>query len=267
MDMGQPTEAAVLCGGRGERLRPLTDYFQKVMIPIGPRKLPLLAYVIGLLEHHGVGKVALLTGYRSDDIRSYFGDGATYGVKLAYSEDAEDQRGSLNAVANALRNGAISKCDELLVYYGDVLTDLDITALLAKHRSKAADATIVLSKGYTLPVGTAKVGRGGMVSSVHEKPSLDLSVTTGCMVLGPKSMALARRVAGRENTDLMTHLLPLLLQKRLKVAAFYTDEPWYDVGTVSNFEKLDAEIGRHPLNFLVHPSQGTASAALGVPSQ
>ena len=244
------TEAAVLCGGRGERLRPLTDYLQKVMVPIGPKKLPLLAYVIGLLEHHGVKRIALLTGYRSDDIRRYFGDGAAYGVKLDYSEDAEDQTGSLNAVANALRKGAISKCDVLLIYYGDVLVDLNITGLLARHRTKRADATLVLSKGYTLPVGTAKVGRGGIVASVHEKPSLNLNVTTGCMVLGSAAMVLAQRLASRENTDLMTHLLPTLLRRGLKVAAYYTEEVWYDVGTVSSFEKLDLEIEKHPPSFL-----------------
>ena len=247
------TEAAVLCGGRGERLRPLTDYFQKVMIPIGPKKLPLLSYVISLLKHHGVDRIALLTGYRSEDIRRFFGDGATYGVELRYSEDARDQRGSLNAVANALRNGTISKCDELLIYYGDVLTDLDITRLFARHRSKKADATLVLSKGYTLPVGTAKVGRGGLVTSVHEKPRLDLSVTTGCMVLGPAAMVLMRSLASRENADLMTHLLPVLLGRGLKVAAYYMDDAWYDVGTVSSFERLDLEIERHPPSFLVQP--------------
>ncbi len=232
-------------------MRPLTDYFQKVMIPIGPKKLPLLAYVISLLEHHGVNRVTLLTGYRSDDVRRYFGDGAAYRVELRYSEDAEDQRGSLNAVANALRNDTISKHDDLLVYYGDVLADLDITSLFARHKQKGADATLVLSRGYALPVGTAKVSRLGLVSSVREKPSLKLNVTTGCMVLAPAAMALVGRLAGREKTDLMTHLLPALLDKGLKVAAYYTSEAWYDVGTVSSFEKLDLEIERHPLSFLV----------------
>jgi mannose-1-phosphate guanylyltransferase len=249
------SEAAVLCGGRGERLRPLTDYFQKVMIPIGPKKLPLLAYVISLLERHGVNSIALLTGYRSEDVKRYFGDGTAYRVNLKYSEDAADQRGSLNAVANALRKGAISKCDELLVYYGDVLSDLNITNLFARHRKKEADATLVLFRGYALPVGIAKVGRAGFVVSVHEKPTLNLSVTTGCMVLGPAAMDLARRLAGPKNTDLMAHLLPALLDRGLKVAAFYTGEAWYDVGTVSSFEKLDLEIEKHSLGFLVTPQE------------
>jgi NDP-sugar pyrophosphorylase family protein len=253
MVMHSKTEAAVLCGGRGERLRPLTDYFQKTMIPIGPKKLPLLLYVISLLEHHGVNRITMLTGYRSEDIRRYFGDGEAYGVKLEYSEDPKGRTGGLNAVANALSNGAISRCNELLVCCGDILADLDISSLLTRHRSMKADATLVLSKGYTLPVGTARVGRGGLVVSVDEKPSLNLSVTTGYMVLGPAAMALARRLASRENTNLMTHLLPAMLDKDLKVAAYYTKKVWYDVGTLSSFEKLDMEIEKHPLSFLVNP--------------
>ena len=249
--MGLTSEAAVLCGGRGERLRPLTDYFQKVMIPIGPKKLPLLAYVIALLEHHGLTKIALLTGYRSEDVERYFGDGAAYGVSLKYSEDAADQTGSLNAVANSMRKGAVSKCDELLVYYGDVFVDLDITKLLATHRKNEADATLVLSRGYTLPVGTAKVRRGGLVASVREKPNLSISVTTGCMVLGPEAMSLARKLASPKNTDLMTHLLPAVLKRRMKVAAYFTNEAWFDIGTISNFERLDREIDRLPPDFLV----------------
>jgi mannose-1-phosphate guanylyltransferase len=244
------TEAAILCGGRGERLRPLTDYFQKVMIPIGPKKLPLLFYVIRLITGHGIRKVALLTGYRSEDIRSYFGDGSQHGVELTYSEDRADRKGSLNAVANAMKTGAISKCDELLVYYGDVLTDLDITSLISTHRKRKADLTLVLARGYVLPVGKADVGRGEMVTAFREKPELDISVTTGCMLLGRKGMALVSRMAGPENTDLMTHFVPRLLRNGGKVAGYYTGREWFDVGTVSTFEKLNEELGRHPLSYM-----------------
>ncbi|HYC11056.1 MAG TPA: nucleotidyltransferase family protein [Nitrososphaerales archaeon] len=241
--------AAILCGGRGERLKPLTDYFQKAMVPIGPKKLPLLSYIIRLMTHHGISRVALLTGYKSEDIRHYFGDGSESGVAMTYSVDRKGSKGSLNAVANALRNGAIPRCDELLVYYGDVLTDLDITALLSLHRGKKADVTLVLAKGYQIPVGTAEV-KGGMVTAFREKPTLDFNVTTGCMVAGPKAMALMKRVAGGDNTDLMTHFIPRLLSNGGKVAAYYTGQEWFDVGTISSLEKLNDELLRHPLSFL-----------------
>jgi mannose-1-phosphate guanylyltransferase len=244
------TQAAILCGGRGERLKPLTDYFQKAMIPIGPKKLPLLAYIIALMKHHGITRIALLTGYRSEDIKHYFGDGSQHGVELTYSEDPRDLKGSLNAVANALTNEAISDCDELLIYYGDVLADLEVSGLLAVHRKESADATLVLDRRYSLPVGVAEV-KQGMVTSFREKPSLDLSVSTGMMVAGPKAMALVERTANAKKTDLMAHFIPELLADKGRVAAFYTEKEWFDVGTVSSFEKLDREIGKHSLGYLV----------------
>ena len=243
------TEAAILCGGRGERLRPLTDFFQKSMIPVGPQKLPLLTYIIRLVSHHGVTGISLLTGYRSEDIRQYFGDGSKFKVQLRYSEDVRGRPGSMNALAHALSGGAVAKCDELLVYYGDVLSDLDITSLLHTHREERADATLVLAKGYTLPVGIADVDGDGLVRGVREKPKLDLSVSTGCMVLGPRSMKLISKNASVKNSDLMTHFVPQLLVGGGRVAAFYTTGAWHDVGTITGLEALNAELAKKPVNF------------------
>ena len=241
--------AAILCGGRGERLKPLTDYYQKTMIPVGPKKLPLLAYVTAMLKHHGITRVALLTGYRGDEVKRYFGNGSDRGMNLSYSEDREGLPGSLGAVANALMNGAIPRCNELLIYYGDMLTDLDITDLLSVHREEGADATLVLGKGYSLPVGVAEV-KGGNVISFHEKPRMDLSVTTGMMVIGPRAMALLKKTASPAKTDLMADFVPALLKNGGKVAPFYLEREWYDVGTVSSFEKLNEVLAKHPLNYL-----------------
>jgi mannose-1-phosphate guanylyltransferase len=242
--------AAILCGGRGERLKPLSDYYQKTMIPVGPKKLPILAYIMALLRHHGITRVALLTGYRAEEVKRYFGNGSHHGMKLTYSEDSKETRGSLNAVANALTNGAIPRCNELLVYYGDILTDLDVTDLLGVHRKEKADATLVLGKGYSLPVGVAEV-KDGKVTSFHEKPKMDLNVTTGMMVIGPGAMALVKKAASPRKTDLMRDFVPELLRSGGRVAPFYLDREWYDVGTVSSFEKLNEELHRHPLNDLV----------------
>ena len=248
--MKTSASAAVLCGGRGERLKPLTDYYQKTMIPVGPKKLPILAYIMALLKYHGITEVALLTGYRADEVKRYFGDGTELGMEIKYSEDTKSAPGSLNAVANALTNGAIPRCEELLVYYGDILTDLDITHLRAYHRREKADATLVFGKGYSLSVGVAVV-RGRKVVSFNEKPKLPLSVTTGMMVMGPKAMALVRKMAGPGKLDLMADFVPQLLKRGGRVAPFYLDREWYDVGTVSSFEKLNEELARHPLNDLV----------------
>jgi mannose-1-phosphate guanylyltransferase len=254
--------AAVLCGGRGERMRPLTDYFQKTMVPVGPSRRPLLEYIVRLLSFHGIAELTLLTGYRTSEIRDYFRDGSDFGVKINYSQDREGTRGSLNALANALESGAIVSSDVLLIYYGDVLSELDITELLAFHEKQSADATLVLSKGYSLPVGVAEV-RSAKVTNVREKPTLDLSVTTGCMTLGPKAMRHAIKTASNERTDLMTHFVPEILSRGLSVKGYYLKGRWYDVGNVTSYEKLNSDIRHWRLPFLAHMKNGGNIAPSG----
>jgi mannose-1-phosphate guanylyltransferase len=241
--------AAVLCGGRGERLRPLTDFFQKTMVPVGPSKRPLLEYIVHLLSFHGVADIALLTGYRTSEIREYFGDGSNFGVRIRYSEDRKDgPKGSLNAVANALNGGVLDGHELLLIYYGDVLSDLDITELVRFHLNQSADATLVLANGYPLPVGIVDVKRN-RITAVREKPTLELNVMTGCMLVGRKAMNLMKKVASVQKTDLMTHFVPELLARRHNVAAYYLKGRWYDVGTVTSFENLNQELKAWKLPF------------------
>ncbi len=116
------TKAAILCGGEGKRLRPLTQYFQKTMIPIGPKMRPLLEFVVRLMVYHGVPDMVLLSGYKGDVIETYFGDGARLGARIAYSRDPEGVSGSAQALMHAIEDGKVGRFDELIVYYGDVLS-------------------------------------------------------------------------------------------------------------------------------------------------
>ena len=247
--MRKKAVAAVLCGGRGERLRPLTDFFQKTMIPVGPSRRPLLEYVVRMLSFHGLNDITLLTGYRTSEIRDYFLDGSEFGVKITYSEDRKGPAGSLNAVANALAAGAIEDSSTLLVYYGDVLSDLDVSELLESHHAHEADATLVLSSGYPLAVGVASV-RGNRIVKVKEKPTLDLNVMTGCMTLGPRATRLLRRIASAEKTDLMTHLVPEVLARGQRVMPYYLKGRWYDVGNLTSFEKLNSDLREWRLPYM-----------------
>ena len=72
--------AVLFCGGRGSRLYPVTDYYQKVMMPMGTEGKPMLEYVIEYLKMHGVSKFIALIKYRANQIRRYFGDGSKWGT-------------------------------------------------------------------------------------------------------------------------------------------------------------------------------------------
>jgi mannose-1-phosphate guanylyltransferase len=77
----------VLCGGKGTRLRPLTHYIQKTMVPVGLKQKPLLEYVVRLFKFHGIKDLVFLVNYKSEQIMNYFEDGSRFGVKIAYVED------------------------------------------------------------------------------------------------------------------------------------------------------------------------------------
>jgi mannose-1-phosphate guanylyltransferase len=244
------TKGAILCGGEGRRLKPLTDYFQKTMIPIGARRRPLLEYAVRLLAFHKVNDIVMLTGYRFEEIENYFGDGSRFGARMNYSRDVTAGGGSANALEHAFASGKMGDFDNLLVYYGDILSDLNVTELLAVHKAKSAAITLVLSDRYTLPVGVADVV-DGFVRRFREKPSLGLSVTTGCMVVTREALGILGKATSRGGRrDLMAHFVPEVLEKGERVAAYYSRGLWYDVGTTEAYEKLENRIVETHLRFL-----------------
>jgi mannose-1-phosphate guanylyltransferase len=243
-------KAAVLCGGEGTRLRPLSNYFQKTMIPIGGKKRPLLEYIVRLIVYNGIPDITLLTGYRSEDIENYFEDGSKLGSRITYSRDAENSKGSARSLQNAITTGKIGEFENLLVYYGDVLSALKVRDLVASHERSGASVTLVLSRDYKVPVGVAQV-QGENVMSFQEKPTLPLSVTVGGLVISKSSLPVLTESTKREGgVDIMTHFVPAVIGKGLKVSPFYIDGFWYDVGTTESYEKLDSELVETNLRFL-----------------
>ena len=241
--------AAILCGGEGKRLSPLTNYFQKTMIPIGSKRRPLLEYVVRLLVFHKIRDITMLTGYKAEEIENYFDDGSRFDARINYSKDPARAVGSAGALANAVSNGKISACEDLIVYYGDILSNIDITEMVRVHRLAKAGATLVLSKGFMLPVGVAEVSEG-LVASVREKPTYDISITTGNMIINRKAISQLLKMSKKTQNDLMKNFIPLLLENDTKVASYYVKEFWYDIGTVDKYLGLkDTMVEKH-LGFL-----------------
>ena len=173
----------VLCGGKGTRLRPLTYYFQKVMIPVGGKQKPLLEYVVRLLSYHGIRDVVLLVNYKAEQIKNYFDDGKRFGVSIQYVMDDPSLKGTGGAILNAFRHGAISKDDTFVVYYGDILSNIDLSDMLRFHREKGSVATVGLSRRFTVRVGVADLDGDGRVRGFVEKPELEISINIGILIL------------------------------------------------------------------------------------
>jgi mannose-1-phosphate guanylyltransferase len=236
------TRGVVLAGGEGKRLRPLSYYFQKCMIPIGRAQKPLLEYVIRLLRHHGITDILVLTGYKHEQIVNYFDGGERFGVTMTCVLDDPALKGTGGSLLHAYRRGLIAPEDTLLVYYGDIISDVNLTELVTQHRQRGAAATLALSRGYQVRVGVAEVTEGA-VTGWTEKPTLDLQVGMGILVLDASVLPALERLSARDGTlDLMSHLIPHLLATGAVVHAYVTEAFWYDVGSTERYEKLDNSV-------------------------
>ena len=235
-------KGVILCGGEGKRLRPLTYYFQKTMIPVGKRQKPLLEYIVKLLKHYGVEDIVMLVGYKSEQIINYFEDGSRFGVNISYVKDPEDVKGSGHAILNAYKLGFLDDYRNYLIYYGDILTDMNLGSLMNKHVSNDADSVLAVSTRYRLPVGVVKAEDDKVVEMI-EKPWIDLTATIGILTLSKRSFKVLTDLASKyRDLDIMTHLIPTLVQKGLKVLVYKHGGFWYDVGSTEKYEKIDNEL-------------------------
>src|ERR1700761_8197533 len=134
-------QAIVLVGGEGTRLRPLTDEVPKPALTLVDR--PFLAYMIEWLGSHGVTETVLACGFLPDQLQDALGHGEHEGVKLTYVTEPE-RRGTAGAIRFAAEPLGDDLDDRCLALNGDVLPDLDLTALLRAHEERDARATIGL---------------------------------------------------------------------------------------------------------------------------
>jgi len=235
----------VLCGGKGKRLRPLTFYFQKTMIPVGSRQKPLLEYIVRLMRYHGIHDIALLVDYKAEQVENYFGDGSRFGVRIQYVRDNPAFPGNAGALYNAYLLGVLDGFDEGLIYYGDILSNINLSNLLSFHRERGGEATIALSKNYRVSVGVAEV-QNSKVVGIKEKPVLDRYVVMGILVLNVENIPLVKKIIKEKGSaDIMGDLIPALLQSGARVNAYLSSAFWYDVGSLEKYEKLhDDEVDR-----------------------
>ena len=223
-------QAIVLAGGRGTRLRPFTHVFPKPLMPLGvDNPMPILEVVLRQLARNGFEDVTIITGYLSEYLESFCGDGRRFGVRVRYRREVEPL-GTAGGLVLVDRPR-----EPVLVLNGDILTTLDLAAFYDDHRAHDASATIAaFPREVKIDFGVLDFeGRDpAVLSGYREKPTFAFEVSMGLYILEPVAWDELRPGEAIGMPD----LLERLRTGGRAVRAFRQPCEWLDIGRVDDYE-------------------------------
>ncbi len=227
-----------MAGGEGTRLRPLTSNTPKPMMPLVNR--PMMEHIIGLLRRHGIDEIVVTVAYMANTIRNYFGDGSEFGVRMVYASE-ETPLGTAGSVRNAM---AELSDGTFLVISGDVLTDVDLQAVIDFHHTHESLATIGLVRVENpLEFGIVVTHDDGTIERFLEKPSwgevFTDTINTGIYVLEPKVFDW---IAPDAVVDFSSDVFPKLLAAGEPIHGAIAQGYWEDVGTLEAYVRAHQDI-------------------------
>jgi len=226
--------AVVLAGGFGMRLRPYTTILPKPLLPIGDR--PILEIILRQLATAGFEKVDLCVGHLGELIRVYFNEGTVLPEHMDVEWHWEP--GEPLGTAGALR--VVPRLEgTFLAMNGDILTTLDYRALMEHHHRAGTVLTIAVQrKRVDIDLGVLDID-DGRVAGFHEKPTLDYNVSMG--IYAYESRVLDYLPDG---VCQFPELVQRLLDAGEAISVYNSDDDWFDIGTIGEYERAVAEVER-----------------------
>jgi mannose-1-phosphate guanylyltransferase len=235
----------ILAGGEGTRLRPLTLATPKPVVPVVDR--PFLTHQLDLLASVGVTEIVFSVAYRPERVQAVFGDGSALGRRIRYAVE-ETPLGTGGAVKNAEPH----LDGTTIVFNGDILTDVDLPAVVAAHRQSGAAATLVLTPvPNPAAYGLVEIDPGGRVLRFIEKPDPSQittdTINAGIYVLETSTLGL---MPPGVNHSIERAFFPALLQRGDLVRAHVHRGYWIDIGTPEKYLQVHLDIldGRFPVD-------------------
>ncbi|WP_019502802.1 sugar phosphate nucleotidyltransferase [Pseudanabaena sp. PCC 6802] len=237
-------KAMILAAGKGTRIRPITYVMPKPMIPIMQK--PVMEFLVELLRQHGFDQIMVNVSHLSEEIENYFRDGQKFGVQMAYSFEGSIINGEL--VGEALGSaGGLKKIQDFSPFFdstfvvmcGDALIDLNLSEVVAWHRSKGAMATVVtktVPKEEVSSYGVVVTDDEGRILDFQEKPKVDEAlsnnINTGIYIFEPEVL---NYVPSGKQYDIGSDLFPQLVKAGAPFYAIAMDFQWVDIGKVPDY--------------------------------
>jgi mannose-1-phosphate guanylyltransferase len=222
------TEAVLLVGGKGTRLRPLTVTTPKPLLPTAG--VPFVHHQLAMLRAAGVEHVVLATSYRPEDFRTGLGDGSALGMRVDYMHE-DEPRGTGGAIRNvsALLEGGPD--DAVVVLNADVLSGHDLVAQLAAHHDADADVTLHLTEvADPRAFGCVPIDGAGRVTAFLEKMPAPVTnrINAGCYVF---RRSVIDAIPPDRKVSVERETFPALVSSGAHVLGFCEQAYWLDVGT------------------------------------
>ncbi|MEV0258075.1 NDP-sugar synthase [Streptomyces sp. NPDC050732] len=242
------TEAILLVGGKGTRLRPLTVHTPKPMVPAAG--VPFLTHQLARARAAGVDHIVLATSYLAEVFEPYFGDGSALGLHIEYVTETEPL-GTGGAIRNVASRLHSDPEEPVLIFNGDILTGLDIRALVATHEESGADVSLHLTKvDDPRAYGLVPTDPSGRVTAFLEKPQTPEEIVTDQINAGAyvfRRSVIDTIPAGRP-VSVERETFPGLLASGAHLQGMVDSTYWLDLGTPQAFVRGSADLvlGRAP---------------------
>lgn len=246
-------KAVILAGGEGTRLRPLTLSVPKPVVPVVDR--PFLTHQLDLLATAGITEIVFSVAYRPERVQVVFGDGSGIGRLIHYAvEDTPLGTGG------AVKNAEAHLDDVTVVFNGDVLTDVDLPAVIRAHRDTGASATIVLTPvPNPSAYGLVETDASGRILRFVEKPDPSQittdTINAGIYVLNTSTLEL---MPGGVNHSIERAFFPALIARGDRLTGFVHRGYWIDIGTPEKYLQVHRDIlrRRFPVSLEGEPRAG-----------
>ena len=221
----------IMAGGKGERLRPLTNDVPKPMVKINGK--PILEKIILNCQNSGFENFFLSVNYLKNQIKKYFKNGKLLNVNINYLEEKKPL-GTLGS-ANLIKKKILEIKKPFIVINGDIIANFDLKEILDFHNSKKSSLTIV-SRSYEIqnPYGILEANKSNKVNSIKEKPIYSSEILAGIYVI---DYSLVSLIPSNKKFD-MTDLISLVLKRKKKIFSYKIDNYWYEIGNINQYNNL-----------------------------
>ena len=239
--------AVILAGGKGQRLRPYTTVLPKPLMPIGD--MPILEVVLRQLKAAGITRVTMAVGYLGELLQAFFGDGKRLGLQIDYSFEERP----LGTVGPLTLIPSLADETEFLMMNGDVLTTMDYSALIQRHRQSGAEVTIATyRREVKIDFGVIETDTADLLTGYVEKPQFDYRVSMGIYCFDARVL---RNLKHGEFCD-FPDLIKSLLADGRKVGSYPCEGYWLDMGRPDDYATAIDEFEKRRHEFL--PDEATS---------